>query len=69
MCLYDKTLLIYIMRLVSLAAFASLRRMVYPGTDKSHDGILAVRRDSKKPNAWNSLPVLERVVMMSVILL
>ena len=69
MCLYDKTLLIYIMRPVSLAAFASLRRMVYPGIDRSHDGILVVRRDSEKLNIWNGLPELERVVMTSVILL
>ena len=57
------------MRPVSLAAFASLRRMVYPGIDKSHDGILVVRRDSEKPNIWNGLPELEMVVMTSVILL
>ena len=52
-----------------MVAFASLRRMVYPGIDRSHDGILVVRRDSEKPNIWNGLPELERVVMTSVILL
>ena len=38
-----------------MAAFASLRRMVYPGIDRSHDGILVVRRDSEKPNMWNGV--------------
>ena len=52
-----------------MAAFASLRRMVYPAIDRSHEVILVVRRDSEKLNIWNGLPELERVVMTSVILL
>ena len=59
----------YIMRPVSLLAFESLRKMEYPGIDRSQDGIWIVRRDSDRPNTRNGFPELDRVVVMSVILL
>ena len=58
-----------IIRTVLLLVFESLRKMEYPGIDKSQDGILVVRRDSDRPNTWNGFPELDRVVMMSVIFL
>ena len=59
----------YIIRPVSLLVFESQRKMEYPCIDKSQDGILIVRRDSDRPNTWNGFPELDRVVVMSVILL
>ena len=52
-----------------MLAFESLRKMEYPGIDRSQDGIVIVRRDSDRPNTWNGFLELDRVVVMSVILL
>ena len=39
--------MMYTIRPVPLLAFGSLRKMTYPGIDKSQYGILAVGRDSE----------------------
>ena len=59
----------YIIRPVSLLVFESVCKMEYPGIDKSQDGIVTVRRNSDRSNMWNGFPELDRVVVMSVILL
>ena len=43
--------------------------MEYPGVDDSQDVILIVRRNSDRPNTWSGFPELDRVVVMSLILL